>query len=217
VINGNKNDGGYVFTPEFAGNKHFVVSGSLELYGETPETTWTMLEEFAEEGDTSIMVGSTEGWEVGDEIVLGPSFNDPSEHELVTITGISTNEVTFTPALQHNHYGSDSVTIENSYGSLDTRTAVGHLSRKIKIMAGDDSGWGFRLLAMAYRDSETNDLKEGQIILQGVEFYEGGQYDTEYSALQIRHLIGEKQSRVTKSSFHDCKSFCLDISNSKHI
>ena len=84
-------------------------------------------------------------------------------------------------------------------------------------MAGDDSGWGFRLLAMAYRDSETNDLKEGQIILQGVEFYEGGQYDTEYSALQIRHLIGDKQSRVTKSSFHDCKSFCLDISNSKHI
>ena len=76
-----------------------MVSGSLELYGETPETTWTMLEEFAEEGDTSIMVGSTEGWEVGDEIVLGPSFNDPSEHELVTITGISTNEVTFTPAL----------------------------------------------------------------------------------------------------------------------
>lgn len=39
-------------------------------------------------GDTSIEVGSVDGWAIGDEIVLGPSYSKASEYEKVTITNI---------------------------------------------------------------------------------------------------------------------------------
>ena len=112
------------------------------------------------------------------------------------------------------------MTIDNEYGTLDMRAGVGHLTRNIKIQAGDDAGWGFRVLIMSYRDNIGTDnerLRKGNVILQGVEFIEGGQYDTEKTALQLVNLIGENDNKIIKSSFHNCKSFCLDIENSHHL
>ena len=117
-------------------------------------------------GDTSIKVGSTSGWNVHDEIVIGPSFRSAKEYEKVNITSISSNTVTFTPPLKHNHYGANSLTINNRFGQLDTRTAVGHITRKIKIIAGNDSGWGYRLLGYGYNDG--NRIRIGHLILSGV-------------------------------------------------
>ena len=165
-INGNKNDPGYVFTPEVVGNKQVLVTGDLHLYGVAPSTTWTRLKSFANQGDTSITVDSVSGWNVGDQIVLGPSFNSASEHELVTIQSISSKTVTFTPALQYNHYGDSSVTINNTFGILDTRTAVGHITRNIKFVAGPDNGWGYTILGYGY--SQNDILRTGNIILSGV-------------------------------------------------
>ena len=59
---GNKNDAGYVFTPDLAGNKIMVITGKLELYGKPPSTPWTKLKAFAYAGDTSITVQSAGGW-----------------------------------------------------------------------------------------------------------------------------------------------------------
>ena len=56
-------------------------------------------------------------------------------------------KVTFTPALQYNHYGASSVTIDSSYGTLDTSIAVGHISSKNKNYSWTWLWWGFRLLA----------------------------------------------------------------------
>ena len=60
--------------------------------------------------------------------------------------------ITFTPELKYNHYGASDLTIDNAYGQLDTRTAVGHLTRSIKIKSGTDSGWGFRMIVNSVLD-----------------------------------------------------------------
>ena len=65
-ITGNKSDHGYVFSHEIVGNKELVVTNKLHLYGKAPATTWTRMVDFANKGDTTIKVASTEGWEVGD-------------------------------------------------------------------------------------------------------------------------------------------------------
>jgi len=54
-----------------------VVTGRFELYGVPPTTTWTRLTTWADAGATSISVGSTEGWKIGDQIGIAPSFSNP--------------------------------------------------------------------------------------------------------------------------------------------
>jgi len=68
----------------------------------------------------------------------------------VTITAINSNNITFTPALQYAHYGDANPTIVKSYGTLDMRTGVAHLTRNIKIVAGADTTWGFTLVQFGY-------------------------------------------------------------------
>jgi hypothetical protein len=65
-LNGNKKDSGYVIDPFIAGNKMFVVTGSLQLYGLSPATVWTRLSSTAFAGSNSINVLSSSGWNVGD-------------------------------------------------------------------------------------------------------------------------------------------------------
>lgn len=85
------------------------------------------------------------------------------------------------------------------------------MTRNIKIRSGDDAGWGFQLVAYGFVDNTT--LRSGGLVLSGVELYEGGQYDTENSALKVLNTVKNKTVKIFKSSFHDCKSLCLDIKN----
>ena len=57
----------------------------------------------------------------------------------------STNTITFTPALNFTHYGATGATVTNAVGTLDTRAAVGLISRNIKISSGADEGWGYQM------------------------------------------------------------------------
>lgn len=152
-----------------------VVTGQLNLYGMAPETTWATLTEWADKGATEISVSSVAGWEVGDDIVIGPTFNNGTHHQQVTITDIDldTKAVTFTPALEYAHYGDSALTVENQVGTLDTRGAVGHISRNINIRSGDDSGWGYSVLVYGMFDVTTRRI--GTINAYGVEFQQGGQ------------------------------------------
>lgn len=65
-VNGLKNDPGYVFDPSLVGNKIFVVTGKISLFGVSPATTQAVLTAIANAGDTSITVSSNSGWAVGD-------------------------------------------------------------------------------------------------------------------------------------------------------
>jgi hypothetical protein len=44
----------------------FAITGTLNLYGKAPATTWTKLSAYARTGHTSITVLSAAGWKVGD-------------------------------------------------------------------------------------------------------------------------------------------------------
>ena len=73
-INGKRFDPGYVFDDSLVGNKIFVVTGKLNLYGVAPATVSTKLTKNALVGDSTIQVSSVSGWQVGDVIGLAPSF-----------------------------------------------------------------------------------------------------------------------------------------------
>lgn len=196
---GSNGDRGYTFTPDLGGNKIFVNTGILKLYGNAPATQWTRLKQIAHAGDTQIVVGSASGWAVGDRIALGPSYSNYLEHEEVEITAISGTTLTITPALQYNHYGASGVTISNEFGTLDTRTAVGHLTRNIRFISGPDSGWGYRINIFGFQDTYWDEgiednvtvVRTGSVDISGVEFYQGGQYDTENAAIRFENSVGD--------------------------
>ena len=49
------------------------------------------------------------------------------------------------------------------------RAKVGHITRNIKIMAGNDEGWGYRVLVYSFWDGELgNILRTGSVNLYGV-------------------------------------------------
>jgi hypothetical protein len=80
-----------------SGNKMIVVTGTLSLYGNAPNTIWTYLLSTVSLGSTSILVESCTGWNVGDQLVIGPTFINSSHTEYVTITNIFNNNITFSP------------------------------------------------------------------------------------------------------------------------
>lgn len=63
---GNKNGSGFTVSPDLTGNKMFVVTGKLELFGIAPSSVWTRMTAFADKGTSSITVASAAGWKVGD-------------------------------------------------------------------------------------------------------------------------------------------------------
>jgi hypothetical protein len=78
-----------------------------------------------------------------------------------------------TTPLAHTHYGASSTTINNNYGTLDTRTRVGHINRNVKIVPGPDAGWGFTVIIYAFLDGDI--LRVGSTELEGVQIEDGGQ------------------------------------------
>jgi hypothetical protein len=139
------------------------------LYGVVPASTWGRATSTVRLNSQTVTVtNSIVGWNVGDQIVIGPTFNNASQHELVTITAVdtTTKTITFTPALSFTHYGSSAVTVANSIGTLDTRAAVGLLTRNIRIFTGADEGWGFQTIINGYNDGVK--VRSGSAILQGV-------------------------------------------------
>jgi len=127
-----------------------VVSGGvLKLHGEC-RLSWTKMTASAAVGATQIQLSdSASSWRVGDQIVVVSSSFDPREAETLTITAVNGNQVSFSPALRFAHVG-----LMQSYEgkALDQRTAVGLLSRNIRIEGALDSNanaFGGHIMAMA--------------------------------------------------------------------
>jgi hypothetical protein len=124
--------------------------------------------------------------------------------------------VTFTPPLNYTHYG-DTSPLTNNYGTIDMRAAVGHITRKIKILRGADSNnWGFRVLVYGFIDGDIT--RVGVTKLNGVEFVEGGQYDTEYAALHFQDTPSNPGvSSVVGCSFVNSGNFAMSLNNNANI
>lgn len=142
-----------------------VGGGLLKLHGEQ-RLAWTRLAQTVNPGASSITtVDAPTRWRVGDQILLVASGFDPREAETLTITGVSSSQISFSPPLRFPH-----VSMVQSYAgrTLDQRAAVALLSRNIKIRGADDSiasAFGGHVMSMAGAHAQ----------ISGVEFQQMGQ------------------------------------------
>lgn len=79
--------------------------GGLDLHGLERETSWTRLEQTAEEGSDTITLNDAVDWVAGDKIVIAPTGYRVSEAEIRTIDTVSGKKLTLTKALQYEHRG----------------------------------------------------------------------------------------------------------------
>lgn len=173
-LNGQKTSNVFTVDPMLSANKLFVVSGSLNLYGNAPSSVSTVLTQNALKGSSTLFVSDSTDWIAGDTLVLSPSFSTYNQYESVTIQTVNADgSITLTTPLAYTHYGSGSITIDNNYGKLDTRTRVGHVNRNIKIVPGTDAGWGFTVVVYGFQDGQI--YRVGNVQLSGVQFQDGGQ------------------------------------------
>ena len=84
-----------------------AVFGGLDLHGKDKGITWTKLASTANAGSNQLTLVDAVGWEIGDEIVLGPTSYNVWETESFKITAISADNKTLTvnDTLMYKHIG----------------------------------------------------------------------------------------------------------------
>ena len=173
-----------------------AAGGTVEIHGlRANALDWTKLNANANLGASSITVADNpSSWRIGDRIAIAPSGFRAMDAEDVTITAISGNTVSFTPALQYAHWGS----VETVDGRvLDQRAEVGLLTRDI-VIRGDAS-------------SDTNQYGAHVMIMggafarvQGVEFVKCGQMRRQARYPFHWHFTGDGTGQWIKHcSIHD--------------
>ncbi len=124
----------------------------LDLFGSTPQVTWTQLDNHASAGATQLTLKEAVNWRAGDQIVVAPTdFFAVAATERLEVSAISGANVTLRSGLQKARWGklqyisSSGMTLapDTSQTSLvlDERAEVGNLSRNIVIQGADDTLW----------------------------------------------------------------------------
>ena len=113
--------------------------GIISLHG-LDRTSWLMLNETANPGDSSIKVEYATNWMVGDEIVIASTSDDMNQAEVRTISAVNGVQLELDRALQYRHYG-EVQNFDNGQRNwkIDTRAEVGLLSRNIRIRGDENS------------------------------------------------------------------------------
>ena len=167
------------------GTKSIAVGkgGNLQLHGEN-RLAWSQLAANADVGSTSMtLADAATTWRAGDKVVVVSSGFDPREAEVVTLTNVTGNTVSFSPALQFAHLGLVQ-TIEGQ--TLDQRAAVGLLSRNIVVRGADDSdaiGFGGHIIVTA----------GGHAQISGVELTKMGQRGRQGRYPMHWHMAGDRR------------------------
>ena len=170
--------------------------GRLELHGRSRgKKSWTQLEETAKKGSTSFrVVNEKVRWNPGDKIVIASTSVNPYEAEKLTVTSVVGQTVSFTPALQYDHYGE-----QHTYSgkTIDMRAEVGLLSRNILIQGDEaslDNEIGGHLIFMA----------SSKVKIEGVEFVRMGQMRNTARYPIHWHFAGDGSGQYAKkNSIHD--------------
>lgn len=181
-----------------------VMGGSLELHGNAPAVPWTKINAEAPVGSTSLTLNETVLWNVGDEIIVGPTdfyeaANGASITQKVNLTSVGGTNVGLNAGLNAHRWGqlqyatntgmslspAGTVTPPAASGFtptvLDERAPVGNLTRNIVIEAPADALWnndGFGVHIMVMRTGTGMGMcaaNQGCAHLDGVEIRRGGQ------------------------------------------
>eukprot|EP01125_Pyxidicula_operculata_P001994 TRINITY_DN11974_c0_g1_i1.p1 TRINITY_DN11974_c0_g1~~TRINITY_DN11974_c0_g1_i1.p1 ORF type:complete len:1221 (-),score=309.90 TRINITY_DN11974_c0_g1_i1:103-3765(-) len=211
--------------------------GIVDIHGVVRSPTWTVLDEFAAPGQTSITLATTVNWQPGDVIVIATTdythrddssittANDPSNEgndywtdERRTIIAVSTvgdrSIVTFDKPLEYVHYGKIWTSSLDPTARIDMRAEVGLLSRNIVIRGDISEGtsgadhWGGHIMAV-------NDCS---MRIKGAEFYYMGQKDNLARYPVHYHLCSTTTSSYVKeNAFHDTFQRAVTLHGSNGI
>lgn len=221
TLTGEKNDEHFVISNTFdAGNKGIYNLGKLVLVGETGSHSMTRLAVEAEVGDTSIFVDDVGDWEAGDKIGIAPTFMDPDAGDTFTIEEVNsiTGELVFADGyeLLWRHYGAATSAFSDTQGT-DVRAEVVKLSRNILVRGEDTESWGGQILTTDAIDDDGIELS-GYLYLDGVQFYNMSQMDTEKAAVRIEYKVFEENwSTIKNCAFEHGNGWGLVVRDSQQL
>jgi len=165
TVAGNRTSQNFTFGDQSA-NKLIVVTGRMTLYGDYQGQQFYNLAAKVDANsanpislDTSTIVA-----DANDQFVITPSFSNPTQYSF-TLAG-TLSSTTFIPETNNKptntHFG-DAASTSSIDANAETRSAVLHLTRKIKIISGTNSdNYGFRVLVTSVNGSK------GSITFNGV-------------------------------------------------
>jgi hypothetical protein len=214
-----------------------MMGGRLELYGLSPNVTWTKLNAHAASGSTQLTLKDSVDWQAKDQVVIAPTDFFPHDSryipdpnfpatELLELTSASGTTVNLSAGLQKSRWGQLQYVNESGLTLtpttsvtnlvLDERAAVGNLTRNIVIQAADDTLWqteGFGAQIMA--------MEGASLKLDGVELRRMGQLGREKRYPIHWHMLSYSESGadlgdvagqfVRNSSIHNSKNRCVVI------
>lgn len=79
--------------------------GTLRAYGQQRTTNWNFLASDAAVSDTILTLDNTHGWAIGDDIAIAPTARTIAQYERKTLTGVTSNTVSFSGGLTYAHSG----------------------------------------------------------------------------------------------------------------
>jgi len=155
----------------------------------------------------------------GDRLGIVPTSFDfeASDDVFVESYNSDTGVVELSSPLQFYHWGAPESTADK-YEGLDVRGEVLVLTRNIRIYGEDVEAWGAQFVTSDTVEIYGADItvRQGQTILDSVEFYNCSQIDTFKAALRFEGAVG-KFSKVTNSAIHNGLSWGVNIKSSANI
>jgi len=207
--------------------------GRLELFGERGKSGWVKLDETANVGDESILVtakpkftkrvGFSEqrrnrAWEVGDEIVIGPTGFNYEEAESFIVTGIDSNNpnrLYLNHPVEFQHWGEKKAYSSPVLGNInfDERAEVANLTRSIVIQADE---FDFEIdesdAPEAQRGGHVMVHHSSEAYIDNVEFYKMGQAGVMARYPFHWHYVGDATDQYIKnSSVHHSYQRCITV------
>lgn len=174
------------------------------------------LRKSALQGNNTIQVNMVTDWNVGDFIAIASTSQNYDQYEKVQITAISSDTISFTPALIYNHFG-DNV-VSTTKGQLDMRAEVILLTRNVKISGDSVGNWGCTIQTIGYYPIDSNSYVQGNFKANGLQIEGCGHYNQLYGALAFVDVNqGTEANLITNLTINDSLGISFSATNSKNI
>ena len=154
-------------------------------------------------------------WQVGDEIVIGPTSYDPTEAETFKITNIIGNKVYLNGTIQKFHLGQSEIyqTTYNAQIEFNPRAEIANLTRNILIRPDESAA---PILTTNAPEAEVGGhvmvMRGGSAYVDSVEFYHMGQAGIMARYPFHWHFVGDAPGQfIQNSSVHRSFQRCITV------
>ncbi len=219
------------------GHRALIVNngGKMILTGSRRNAGWYRLAESAKVGDNFITFPSPQianninrldslsampsysmiPWQIGDEIVIGPTSYDPAEAESFKITDIIGNKIYLDGTIKKFHLGQSEVyqTTYNGQIEFNPRAEIANLTRNILIRPDESiSPIPTTNAAEAEVGGHVMVMRGGSAYVDSVEFYHMGQAGIMARYPFHWHFVGDAPGQfIQNSSVHRSFQRCITV------